>query len=143
MPIDNKPLEAVDESDLLALVNDQVPEGKSIEYKLQVPGSEHEAVRELLADVSSFANAAGGHLIFGIEENAGVPVQVPGLKGIDIDQVKQRFENIFRDNIEPRLPGIGIHAVPLQSSTIAVIVRIPKSWALPHVVSYRGHWRLD
>lgn len=141
MSLDNKPLEAVDESDLLALLNDQVPEGKSIEYKTQLPGPGHDSVRELLADVSSFANAAGGHLIFGIEENAGVPVRVHGMKAIDVDQVKQRFENIFRDNLEPRVPGISIHAVPLQSSATAVIVRIPKSWASPHVVNYRGHWR--
>ena len=141
MSIDNKPLDAIDESDLLTLIDGQVPEGKSIECKLQLPGQSHDAVRELLADVSSFANAFGGHLIFGMDEEGGVPVQLPGLTGIDIDQVKQRFENSFRDNIEPRIPGIGIHAVLLQSSNMALIVHIPKSWAPPHVVNYQRHWR--
>ena len=33
MPLTNKPLNSIDELDLQALVNDQVREGRTIEYK--------------------------------------------------------------------------------------------------------------
>ena len=141
MAIDNKSLEAIDESDLQALINDGVAEGKTIEYKQELPGNDHEAVREFLSDVSSFANAAGGHLIFGVREDGGLPVEIDGLQNINVDQVKQRLENSIRDNMEPRLPGVAVQEIPLQSGNVVIIIRISRSWALPHVVKFQRHWR--
>lgn len=61
----NRPLDSVEESDLQELIDNQVPEGKTIEYKEALPGNSDGDKKEFLADVSSFANAAGGDLIFG------------------------------------------------------------------------------
>ena len=137
MAFENKALEAVDESDLQALITDGVTEGKTIEYKQELPGNDYEAVREFLSDVSSFANAAGGHLIFGVREDGGLPVEIDGLQNINVDQVKQRLENSIRDNMEPRLPGISVQEIPLQSGEVVIIIRIAKIWALPHVVKFQ------
>ena len=141
MAFDNKALEAVDESDLQSLITDGVAEGKAIEYKQELPGNDYEAVREFLSDVSSFANAAGGHLIFGVREDGGLPVEICGLQNIDVDRVKQRLENSILDNMEPRLPGISVQEIPLQSGNVVIIIRISRSWALPHVVKFQRHWR--
>lgn len=140
MPLD-KPLESITEADLQTLVADGVVEGKAIEYKESLPDHTYEPKKEFLADVSSFANAAGGHLIFGIREENGVAVEVCGLPGIDPDGEVLRLENLIRDNVEQRIPGVSMRAVPLSTSDVAIVIRVPRSWAGPHAVNYRKHWR--
>jgi hypothetical protein len=142
MSLSNKQLESIQESDLQDLIDNKVSERKIIEYKQSLPSNSHEDKREFLADVSSFANAVGGHLIYGIREESGIPVELCGLQNIDADAQILRLENIVRDCIEPRIPGIHhMRAIPLQTSTVAIIIRIPRSWALPHVVKFEKHWR--
>ena len=56
----------ITERDLLALIEDREAEGKTIDYKRQAVS--HDDRKEFLYDISSFANTAGGYLIFGMEE---------------------------------------------------------------------------
>lgn len=135
----NKPLDSIDKSDIEALI-DKVPESKVIEYKQSLPDNSYDAVKEFLADVSSFANAAGGHLIFGIEEKEGVPVRICGLQTGNIDAEIQRLENMLRDSVEPRIPGLSMRPVET-SSGLVLIIQVPRSWMSPHVVKYQKHWR--
>ena len=102
MAFEGKTLESIEAADILALHENAVAEGKTLEYKRDLPGGVDEQKREFLADVSSLANAAGGHLVFGIEESEGVPASVPGIEGIDPDAETLRLENIIRDGISPR-----------------------------------------
>lgn len=136
----NKPLDAITEIDLQALVDNEVSEGKTVEYKQFVLGNTRDDKKEFLADVSSFANASGGYLIFGIKEEAGIAVEVCGLQDIDADAEVLRLENLLRDNLDPRVPGISMRAVPLAKG-VAIVIHIPHSWAQPHVVNFSGHWR--
>ena len=136
-----KALESVTEADLQTLLTDEVAEGKAIEYKQSLPDETYDSKKEFLADVSSFANAAGGHLIFGIREEKGVPVEVCGLPGIDPDPEVLRLQNLMRDSIEPRIPGGAMRTIPLSTSDVVIVVRVPRSWAQPHAVNYRKHWR--
>jgi predicted HTH transcriptional regulator len=53
-------------------------EDRAIEYKLDLPGG-NEDRREFLRDGSAFANALGGDILYGIEENAGLPTAAPGV----------------------------------------------------------------
>ena len=137
----DKPLEALDKHDVLALMENQVPEGKTIEYKQSLPGNSYDDRKEFLSDVSSFANASGGHLIYGIAEAEGLPVDIPGLSNIDADAKKLRLENLLRDCIEPRIPGVGIRAIEMDSSAAVLVIRIRSSWAQPHAVVFQKHWR--
>ncbi|MBC8273364.1 MAG: ATP-binding protein [Chloroflexi bacterium] len=141
MSLSDKQLESIEENDLQTLVDNRVRERKTIEYKKSLPGHSDRDKQEFLADVSSFANAAGGHLIFGIREEGGEPVELCGLQIADPDAEILRLENLIRDSIEPRIPGVYMWPVPLEMLGVAVIVRIARSWALPHVVKFRKHWR--
>lgn len=141
MPFVGKQLDSITQSDLQDLIDNHVSERKTIEYKESLPGGSDHDKREFIADVSSFANAAGGHLIYGMKEEAGVPTALCGLETADPDAAILRLESLMRDCIEPRIPGISSRAVPLTSSKAAIIVRIPKSWASPHVVKFQNHWR--
>ncbi len=99
----DKTLESITERDLQALVDDQKAERKTLEYKQTLPGGSDDNRKEFLADVSSFANASGGHLLFGFEEQAGVPQKLVGAQVDDIDGLKLRLENMLRDGLSPRL----------------------------------------
>jgi len=76
MRIDYTPLDDIDKSLLQQLVDDQIPEGKTIEYKENFNGGAPADKKEFLADVTSFANASGGHIIYGLKAKNGIPVEL-------------------------------------------------------------------
>ncbi|MFQ6119014.1 MAG: helix-turn-helix domain-containing protein [Methanosarcinales archaeon] len=135
-----KKLEDIIEEDLQSLVENSVPEGKTIEYKQVLPGNSDSEKKEFLEDVSSFANTSGGDLIYGIIQNkeTGAPEKVEGIAIKNIDQEILRLENIIRDGIEPRILSIGIQPVHLSNNKTIIIIRIPKSWISPHRVSFKS-----
>ena len=128
----------IDEEDLNRLVKEGVIESKVIEYKKIFPNfSIPKDKKEFLADISSFANASGGDIIYGIQEDRGVPVSLCGLDILDaeIDNLKRQIEGVIRLNIGPRIPGISIQPIKLETGRNAIIIRIPKSWASPHMIT--------
>jgi len=62
-----KTFDALGKPDVDALIADSVGESKTLEYKQELPGPKDDDKREFLADVSSFANASGGDIIYGIK----------------------------------------------------------------------------
>jgi hypothetical protein len=136
----NKPLEALEESDLQALVDSQVSEHKTVEYKAVLPGNADGDKKEFLADVSSFANASGGDLIYGIREQSGVPIELSGLELSDVDAEILRLESCIQTGIAPRLFRI-VETQPVALPTkqrYAIVIRIRKSWAAPHMVTFKN-----
>ena len=120
-----------------ALVDDGVREDRRIDFKEAVGGND-EAKREFLADVSSFANASGGDLLIGVEATDGVASNLTGLADEDVDAEVLRLENIIRDGLDPRVPGVQTRPVPLGNGRSVVVLRVPRSWAAPHMVTFRG-----
>jgi hypothetical protein len=119
-------------------VTDGAREDKFIEFKESLALSTSDEKEEFLADVSSFANAAGGDLLIGMRETEGVASELRGIDIPNIDAETQRLENIIMGGIEPRIPGIVIHQVQMKSSKYAVVIRIPRSWVSPHMI--RLNW---
>jgi Putative DNA-binding domain len=128
-----KPIDQVTEEDLIALVSAAVPERKTLDYKQQLPDPNDAGKRELLADVSSFANTAGGDLIFGMTESAGVPTGIPGVQIGNVDQEVLRFNNIIRDGLQPRIRQT-TRPVLLANGHYVLIIRSERSWYGPHRV---------
>jgi predicted HTH transcriptional regulator len=92
--LDRKPVDQINRADLTQIIEDQVRERKTIDYKRDIVVNTDSEKKEFLADVSSFANAAGVHLIYGIIEDEGVPTEISGLTIADIDTEIGRLENI-------------------------------------------------
>ena len=138
-----KEFDAIDKGDIEALVTNAVPEGRTIEYKEQLPRGSDEDSREFLADVSSFANAGGGDLIYGVRDKRdhdGKPTGTPeviGLAEINLDEQKTRLENLLRDCIDPRIPGVRIKHFDGFMSGPVIVLRVLKSWASPHMVKFK------
>ena len=129
------------EIDLTNLINNQISEGKVIDFKTALLVNNDEDKKEFLADVTSFANTSGGHLIIGMKEDKGLPIELPGIQIDDADKTKLRLEAMIRDGVSKRIPGVVIHLVQLKNGNWAVVIYIPKSWLAPHMVSFKNSSR--
>ena len=136
-----KPLDTLQEVDLQTLIESQTPEGKTVEYKGELPGGTDGEKKEFLADVSSFANAQGGYLFYGIEEAAGEPQRISGLQLGNVDEKKLQLENLIRVGLDPRLPRVDLYAISLlgQPNSWVLLLHIQKSWLAPHRVVFKDH----
>jgi schlafen family protein len=143
----DKRIEDVAIDDVRRLVANKVPESRSLEYKQELPGGTDVNKKEFLADVSSFANGAGGDLVFGVSETredgktTGIPEAADGLSGVNTDAETRRLESMLRDGIAPRLHGVHFRWVQGFAKGPSLIIRIPRSWAGPHMVTYQQHSR--
>jgi predicted HTH transcriptional regulator len=88
MSLFDKPLVQCNEADLLALIPGEL-EGKTLEYKRDQVGKTEADRKEFLYDASSFANALGGHLIFGMD--------LDGLLVSSRHSSGWRYAQLFRD----------------------------------------------
>lgn len=137
MTIGSINFDQITEAHLMALKDNQVPEGLTLEYKsesyrISDEKSGEDKNREALKDISAFANASGGDLLLGVTENQGIIVDIPGLD-IDADDEITRMTNLLRDGIEPRIIP-QIRSVKLANGKRVIAVRVAKSWAPPHRV---------
>jgi len=133
--------------DIDFLIENRIGEFKTLEYKKKLPGSTDSDKKEFLADISSFANASGGDLIYGIKEEidtngkkTGQPEAVVPLEGITADEAKLQIENLILNGIEPRIPVHvkSIEGYGIDGKGFVILVRIPQSFASPHMVKFKN-----
>lgn len=136
----SKSLDRISLADIKELVDNQVHEGKTIEYKRDLPGSSADDRKEFLKDVSSFANADGGDLLFGVDAKEGLPEAFPGISAPNRDDLRLQLENRLRDSLQPRIPDVEFKFIAAdESENYVLLMRIRKSWAAPHRVIIGGH----
>lgn len=130
-----KRFEDIEFADLEALLNNQVAEGKTIEYKEIIPSNADKDKVKFLAGVSAFANTNGGDFIIGIKAKDGIPINLVGIKSANLDEEVLRLEQMLQNSLEPRIPSFNIRD-DIQSPTGErfIIIRANKSWIAPHKV---------
>jgi len=133
-----KSIENIDKSDLLSLISNAVLEKKTLDYKERFSGNGESDKKEFLKDVTSFANSSGGDIIYGIKEENGVPVELVGILNEEIDSKIRWIEDLVRQGVSPRIPGIKIQPIYVNDDEKALIIRIPKSWRSPHCVTLQN-----
>jgi hypothetical protein len=133
----SKSLDEITEQDLQALIDGRVEESRQLEYKRELPRTGDRDKREFVRDVVSFANSAGGHIIYGIAETNGVPTEFAPISQDKIDDAKLRLESIIRTSIEPTVQGLKIASVTLTVGR-ALIIEIPRSLFGLHMIKNRG-----
>lgn len=137
-----KRFDDINKADIDLLIADQVPEGRALDYKAELPGKSDGQRKEFAADVTSFANAAGGYIVFGVTEakdaagkNTGTPDKATGLASTNGDEAVLRLESMARTNLDPPIPGLRTKALDGFPDGPVVVMHIPKSWAAPHMVA--------
>jgi len=137
----------IDKTDIDFLIINKISESKVLEYKLKLPGTLDSDKKEFLADISSFANASGGDIIYGIKEaldengnKTGEPESVVPLQDMTADQLKLRLEGLIRSGIAPRLRADvkEIFGYGEEGKGFIIIIRIPQSFASPHMVTLKN-----
>ena len=129
-------LSDLQEQDLQRLVDDQVQERDSIEYKRDMYGNSDDDKREMLKDITSMANHRGGYIVIGIEaDDEGIPTNVIG---IETGNRVERIRSSCLDNIDKRIVGLDIGDLELSNSRVVIVISIPESINAPHMVTYKG-----
>lgn len=131
-----KQLTDLQEQDLQRLVDDQVQERDTVEYKRDMYGNADDDKREMLKDIASMANHRGGYLLIGIDEDdEGIPTNVVGIEpGNHVERITSSCLN----NIDKRIVGLEIEDIPLNSGRVITVVSIPESLNAPHMITYKG-----
>lgn len=139
MALDHIPIESITEKHLRDLIDNKVPEGKTIDYKQMLKLHTPSEKKAFLNDISAFANTLGGYIVYGMKEQKGIPVELCGIDIENQDKERQRLDNLVRDGIEPRIYGIQIQPVVLSKNKYAIVIKVPDSFNPPHMVIIDGH----
>ena len=139
------PIQDITQNDLQFLIDEEIVENRTLEYKREINVETGDDKKEFLADVSSFANAEGGDIIFGIECDSGtkLPINLYDVSRDGKDKDIQTLENIIRDGIEPRM-SFDINTIELSDNPdqgYAIIIRIKKGWDGPYRIKYKSNHR--
>ncbi|WP_413943079.1 helix-turn-helix domain-containing protein [Bdellovibrio sp. HCB-162] len=135
-------------SDIEKLIKDAIPESTFLDYKQELPSGKDADKKDFVADLASFANKDGGIIIYGISEKrddnggkTGLPDSIVDLPTNTDDHIK-RFEDYARSYILPRISQLQVKEIASQDNKKRVlIVKIPKSHDVPHVVRFNSDQR--
>ena len=131
----DKELSEVTAEDILKLKDLGIAEDAYIDYKRDWYNlSKDSEKKDFLLDVCSFANAYGGDIIYGVEEDGGIPENFSGVEiNEDLDEFKLRIGQILKSSIEPVIMDLQYEAIPY-NDRFFFVVRIPPSFYAPHMV---------
>ena len=93
------------------------------------------AKAEFRSDVCSFANANGGYIIYGIEEDSkSVPKEIKGIeiKNDDTDKFELDIKN-WLQTIRPRIPNYKISFLKLKNGKYIVVLYIYHDFFAPYI----------
>lgn len=132
-------LATIDEAVLRQLCESECPESQTLEFKRELPGKQDQDKSEpdkkkieLCKDVVAFANADGGHFVYGIQEKAGVANDiVPITTTESADAAERRIRHVLDARIEPKIHGLTFHKVEVAGGYV-LILRVPASYDGPH-----------
>lgn len=124
------------EADVLSLITNGVKESLELDYKQCASLQRTDGKKkEISKDVSSFANAAGGTIVYGMVEDGQLPISIDtGYDPKDIS--KEWLDNVISSTISPRLEQVYINQVELHTThpgKVMYVVEIPQALArVPH-----------
>lgn len=127
----------VDAAYLRRVCEESWPESQTLEFKRAPPSAEDRGNLEFLKDVCALANADGGDLVYGIEEDAGRAAAVRALDQ-PLDPLKRRLGQILEARVEPRLVGLAMKEVVVDGGHV-LILRVPASFNGPHRYHHDNH----
>lgn len=161
-----KPSHEWTEEDIQGLIQHQIQESSELDYKhcsaLRTEGhvydkktdkyihkaklrSKDKLIIEISKDVSSFANAAGGTIVYGVVEDNHLPLHIDQYPFDPNVESREWLENIIDSNIRRKIEGVKINQILLDQTNpgkVIYAVYIPQSLQGAHQAKdYRYYQR--
>lgn len=134
----------LEEKDINRLIENQIQESKTLDYKKEINLQKDNDKKEFLYDVSAMYNTDGGCIIFGIEEekdendqNTGKPLRIVNLEVENFDKLSQQIEDILKNSTEPSISQISLKEIQSEKGKL-LIIGIPKGLGLPSMVTFKS-----
>ncbi|MBC6427988.1 MAG: ATP-binding protein [Cellvibrionales bacterium] len=131
-----KNFDAIDSATLQELIDGGASESVHLEFKRDTYGNADADKKEMLKDITAFANTLGGHSIIGMDEEHGTASALSPL-ACDVDKELQRLESIARTGVEPAIVGLRMKRIDLEGGSL-ILIHVPKSFNPPHRVIYKN-----
>ena len=146
----SKPADQIGLREIQSLIDSRVPENEQIEFKESLStqdgspdkwyckqnGIGDRARNQILEEAVAFANAYGGVLLLGIGESKEKPPVAGRISPIPCcSDLAERLKMVFRDCVEPPIPGIEVFAVPMEGKDGVVLIRVGRSRLSPHRIT--------
>ena len=121
--------------DIQRLVNSKEKESTYLDYKESAAlQNDEKSKTKISKDVSAFANAGGGVIIYGMREDGHVPVKIDD--GLDPKEIsKEWLEQVIGSRIQRKIDGVRIDQIAIESekvNRVIYVVHIPQSMRAPH-----------
>jgi hypothetical protein len=135
MPSGGGGLDALSVETVARFVEDHAPESGTLDFKETLVLDKMETKRDLVRDVSAFANASGGWIIVGISEQ-GRPHYAASwahLSTEDAEKIRQQVIDLCASHIDPAIPGLDVQTEAVRETSL-VVISIPAAGRIPHAV---------
>ena len=121
------------------LIDEDIQESLHLDYK-DSRGLTRKTRDEIVKDVTAFANADGGIIIYGVEEKGHLPIKIDdGVE--DSDMNREWLDQILSANITPPIEGIEIIQISHTKGRSLYVVEVPKSHRGPHQASNKKYYK--
>jgi Putative DNA-binding domain len=126
-------------ADLQRLIDDEIEESLTLEYKDSSSlAKESKARDELCKDVSAFANSAGGQIVYGITEQDRKPIEIDS--GSEL--TREWIEQVLDSNVQPRIEGLIITPVRISGRRHVYVVTVPQALVrAPHQARDKKYYK--
>lgn len=139
-----KRIELLSVNDIHDLVSARAPESQHLDFKSELPArSSRDEYRQLARHVAAFANAEGGAIVFGVEDEDD---HAERAKPVSVGEAAANFLKAINAYLHPPVLGLVFQPIAEAGETKGYIVLgIPASSASPHAVTEEGgalsYWR--
>lgn len=136
MRLNGKPVTDLTYDDITALLGQS--EAQNLDFKLR--GYEGGAwATDLAKDVIGMANASGGVILIGVDEQNE---QVVGWPGVSLENggkdPMEKYQRSLRERIEPPIGGLVVRAIDIGRDKYVIAIGVPPSFARPHRTRFQG-----
>jgi len=138
----SRPFNSLDENDLRDLVDvHRVREHIHLDYKEESYAHGHTGAVKMLTDVTAMANAQGGYILIGVEEDRtepdGTPKQMVGIENGDTEATW--IQSVCLSSIDEKITGLRVRDILLTNGRSCVIIQVPNSIKKPHMIVHERH----
>jgi hypothetical protein len=136
MIFDGRRLHEVPDSEIEAFVQGAHGERAEVEFKAKYNIRNDDDRIEILSDIVSFANAHGGHIFVGVNDDGnGRAAGWSAQSEEDLRRCEDSLRQSAHEYIRERIPDLELTVRSIRNNAL-LLIRIPESDRKPHMVSY-------